>query len=71
MIVEVTGAGSGQTAIRVDAQVTWLPARTPGETIPGGATTVTLSLTQGMNARNGGRSTAATVLKIAGLKWNL
>ena len=45
LVVEAVSAGGGRTDIRVDAQVTWLSARGPGETIPAGATTVTLALT--------------------------
>jgi hypothetical protein len=44
LTVEVADAGGGQTAIRVDAQVTWLPARTASEMIPAAATAVTLSM---------------------------
>jgi hypothetical protein len=44
LTVEVADAGRGQTAIRVDAQVTWLPARTASEQVPAGATAVTLSV---------------------------
>jgi len=52
LVLNATSAGRGQTAIRVDAQVTWLPARAPGETIPTEATAVTLSLTPGMDTHN-------------------
>ena len=44
LTVEVANAGHGQTAIRVDAQVTWLPARPASEVVPAAATAVTLSL---------------------------
>lgn len=44
LTVEVADAGHGQTAIRVDAQVTWLPARTASEKVPAGATAVALSV---------------------------
>jgi hypothetical protein len=44
LTVEVADAGDGQTAIRVDAQVTWLPAREASETVPAAATAVTLSV---------------------------
>lgn len=44
LTVETADAGHGQTAIRVDAQVTWLPARTASEMVPAAATTVTLSV---------------------------
>jgi hypothetical protein len=43
LTVETADAGDGQTAIRVDAQVTWLPARTASEMVPAAATAVTLS----------------------------
>jgi len=44
LTVEVADAGNGQTAIRVDAQVTWLPARQASEVVPAAATAVTLSV---------------------------
>jgi hypothetical protein len=44
LTVEVADAGNGQAAIRVDAQVTWLPARQASETVPAAATAVTLSV---------------------------
>jgi len=44
LTVEVADAGNGQTAIRVDAQVTWLPARQASETVPAAATAITLSV---------------------------
>ncbi len=44
LTVEVADAGNGQTAIRVDAQVTWLPARQASEMVPAAATAVTLSV---------------------------
>jgi hypothetical protein len=43
LTVEVADAGHGQTAIRVDAQVTWLPARPASAMVPATATTVTLT----------------------------
>jgi hypothetical protein len=44
LTVEVADAGNGQTAIRVDAQVTWLPAREASEMVPAAATAITLSV---------------------------
>ena len=44
LTVEVADAGHGQTAIRVDAQVTWLPSRTASEKVPASAAAVTLSV---------------------------
>ena len=44
LTVHVADAGNGQTAIRVDAQVTWLPARQASEMVPAAATAITLSV---------------------------
>jgi hypothetical protein len=44
LTVEVADAGNGQAALRVDAQVTWLPARAASETVPATATAVALSV---------------------------
>jgi hypothetical protein len=43
LVVEVTGAGNGQTAIRVDAQVSWQPSRPASERVPSAARAVTIS----------------------------
>jgi hypothetical protein len=43
LIVEVVGAGNGQAAIRLDADVAWQPARPPGNLVPGTARVVTIS----------------------------
>lgn len=48
LIVEVVRDGAG-TAIRVDAQVTWLPARPPGDQVPARAKAVTIAMDIGMN----------------------
>jgi hypothetical protein len=52
LTVEVADAGDGQTAIRVDAQVTWLPARPASEVVPAAATAVTLSVIPNGNLKN-------------------
>jgi hypothetical protein len=44
LTVETADAGGGQAAIRVDAQVTWLPARTASQMVPAAAAAVTLSI---------------------------
>jgi hypothetical protein len=44
LLVEVVNAGSGQTAIRVDAQDAWTPPKPAGAVVPSAATAVTLSL---------------------------
>lgn len=38
LTVEVADAGDGQTVLRVDAQVTWLPAHEVSEMVPAAAT---------------------------------
>jgi hypothetical protein len=43
LIVEVVGAGNGQTAIRLDADVAWQPSRPPGDLVPRAARVVTVS----------------------------
>jgi hypothetical protein len=43
LVVEVVSAGGGRTAIRVDAQVTWQPPRSPAERVPSAARVVTIS----------------------------
>jgi hypothetical protein len=43
LIVEVVGAGGGQTAIRLDADVAWQPARPPADMVPNAARVVTIS----------------------------
>jgi hypothetical protein len=43
LVVEVTGVGNGQTAIRVDAQVSWQPPRSASEQVPPSARAVTIT----------------------------
>jgi hypothetical protein len=43
LVVEVTGAGHGQTAIRVDARVSWQPPRPGPERVPAAARVVTIT----------------------------
>jgi hypothetical protein len=49
MVVEVTGAGNGQTAIRVDAQVSWQPPRPSTERVPAAARAVTITQLPSLN----------------------
>jgi hypothetical protein len=50
LLVEVVDAGHGQTAIRVDAQVTWIPARPASERVPSAARVVTIAQVPDMNS---------------------
>jgi hypothetical protein len=43
LVVEVAGAGYGQTVIRVDAQVSWQPPRPASERVPSAARVVTIT----------------------------
>ena len=43
LVVEVAAAGNGQTAIRVDAQVSWQPPRPASERVPSAARVVTIT----------------------------
>ena len=46
LAVSTTAAGHGQTAIRVDALVDWIPVRPPGDTVPATARVATLAETR-------------------------
>lgn len=43
LVVEVASAGNGQTAIRVDTQVSWQPPRPAAERVPSGVRVVTIA----------------------------
>jgi len=43
LMVEVAGAGDGQTAIRVEAQVSWQPPRPAAEQVPADTRVVTIT----------------------------
>jgi len=48
--VKAVAAGDGETALRVDAQVTWTPARPASEVVPTATRAVTLSELPNMNS---------------------
>jgi hypothetical protein len=50
LLVEAIAAGGGKTDLRVDAQVTWIPARPASELVPSAARAVTLSLLPNLNS---------------------
>jgi hypothetical protein len=60
LLVEATAAGGGQTALRVDAQVIWLPAKPASERIPSAARVVTITAIPGLDA--GGRAPAPVTI---------
>ncbi len=49
LVVEVTGAGNGETAIRVDAQVSWQPPRPASERVPSATRVVTITVLPSLN----------------------
>jgi hypothetical protein len=57
LLVEVTSDGA-RTAVRADAQVSWLPPRPASERIPPGATVVTLALVPGFGPGPGRKLSA-------------
>jgi hypothetical protein len=48
--VQAVSVSGGQTALRVDAEVTWIPARPASERVPAAASAVTVSVQRGMVA---------------------
>ena len=48
LVVEVAGAGNGQTVIRVDAQVSWQPPRPGSDRVPSAARVVTIAQLPGL-----------------------
>jgi hypothetical protein len=66
LVVEVTGAGDGQTAIRVDAQVSWQPPRPAAERVPPDARVVTIAQLSGPDP-NAGRPPAPVTITDVGV----
>jgi hypothetical protein len=60
LVVEVVQDG-GQTAIRVDAQVTWQPAVPANEKVPAAAKAVTISMNLGLNLHGKKAPTPVTI----------
>jgi hypothetical protein len=63
LLVKVVNSGSGQTALRVDAQVIWLPAKPATERIPSAARMVTIAAIPGLDAT--GRTPAPVTITSA------
>jgi len=49
MLVDVARSASGQTYVRVDAQLAWTPARSPAERVPASASVVVITAQPDMN----------------------
>ncbi len=65
LVVEVTGAGNGQTAIRVDAQVSWQPPRPAAERVPSAARVVTIAQLASLDSRASRPPAPVTITSLA------
>jgi hypothetical protein len=65
LAVEVTGAGNGQTAIRVDAQVSWQPPRPGRERVPTAARVVTITQLPSLNPHARRPPAPVTITRLA------
>jgi hypothetical protein len=65
LVVEVTGAGNDQTAIRVDAQVSWQPARPAPERVPPAARVVTITQLPSLNPHARRPAAPVTITRLA------
>jgi hypothetical protein len=65
LVVEVTGAGGGQTAIRVDAQVSWQPPRPASERVPAATHMVTITQLPSLNPHAGRPHAPVTITGLA------
>jgi hypothetical protein len=65
LVVEVAGVGNGQTAIRVDAQVSWQPPRPASERVPPAARVVTITQLPSLDPRAGRPPAPVTITDLA------
>jgi hypothetical protein len=65
LVVGVTGAGNGQTAIRVDAQVSWQPPRPAADRVPPAARLVTITRLPSLDPRAGRPPAPVTITGLA------
>ena len=65
LVVEVTGAASGQTAVRVDAQVSWQPPRPALDRVPSAAHVVTITRLPGLDRHTGRLPAPVTITDLA------
>ncbi|MGO9334237.1 MAG: hypothetical protein ACLQCU_09365 [Acidimicrobiales bacterium] len=60
LVISIAALSGHRSGIRVDAQVTWLPAKPPGDRIPGGAKVLTAVLSSGLNPGEPGHPPVTT-----------
>jgi hypothetical protein len=65
LVVEVAGVGNGQTAIRVDAQVSWQPPRPASEWVPSAARVVQITQLPSLDPRAGRPPAPVTITGLA------
>jgi hypothetical protein len=65
LVVEVAVAGNGQTAIRVDAQVSWQPPRPVAERVPSAARVVTITQLSSLDPHVGRPPAPVTITGLA------
>ena len=65
LVVEVAGAGHGQTVIRVDAQVSWQPPRPALERVPPAARVVTITQLPSLDPHAGRPPAPVTITGLA------
>lgn len=68
LLIAAVRAGNGKTDIRVDAQITWVPAKPAAELVPKAARVVTVHLQAGYGAGLTLRAGTATVTDPAGVR---
>lgn len=60
LAVSVTSLPGGRSAVRIDAEVQWLPAKPAGDLVPAGATVLTAVLSHGLNPGENGHPLTTT-----------
>jgi hypothetical protein len=68
LVVEVTGAGNGETAIRVDAQVSWQPPRPASERVPSATRVVTITHLPGLGPHASHPPAPVTITDLAAVR---
>jgi hypothetical protein len=68
LVVEVAAAGTGQIAIRVDAQVSWQPPRPGPERVPPAARVVTITQLPSLNPHAGRPPAPVTITGLAAVR---
>ena len=68
LVVEVASAGNGQTAIRVDAQVSWQPPRPAAERVPSGVRVVRIAQLPSLDPHASRPPAPVTITDLVGVR---